>query len=254
MTSHKKVSIFTVAYDQDLEFLKLNLRSINKFCNGFHEHVIVIDDHNQDCIKTQEYLESINQKYYIDREAKRVKKGYIRQQYMKLMSDQYVSPDTDYICHVDCDNLYFEPHHVDIYFKDNLPIMGKQSWVDMSNRIFKPWTDKTLEFESDFNFMRRMPLVYPTSLTREVCSYIVSLKGDLIDYLNTLKTISEYNLLGAYAYRYKRDEFYWIDVKAQQSLWYKHSIPCRQFSSRKKNRRYIDLNQPNKIVEIIKKY
>ena len=167
-----KTSIITVTYDNDLEFLKYNLKSIQKFCKDYHENIVVIDDHENDCVKTQQYLESIDQKYFINSKAKEIKNGYIRQQYIKLFSEQYVSSDVDYICHVDADNIFIEHHTPDVYFKNNLPILGITKWIDMPQTVFKSCTDKTLCFESKHNFMRRMPLVYHACLD----NYVIILK------------------------------------------------------------------------------
>lgn len=245
-----KTSIITITYDRDLEYLKYNLQSIKKFCKGYHENIVVIDDHENDCKKTQEYLESIGQKYYINREAKKIKKGYIRQQYIKLFSEQYVSSDTDYICHVDSDNIFTNHHNPSVYFANNKPILGIQKWSQIENSFFKPYTDKTLEYESDYNFMRRMPLVYDFDLFPRLREYIINLKGELIDYLNTLKTISEYNLLGAYAFKFMPESFHWIDIVESDEEWKlaNHIFPCVQYSSKVNNPRYVEVEKFKNIL------
>ena len=246
-----KTSIITITYDKELEYLKYNLKSIQKFCHGYHENIIVIDDHENDCVETQKYLESIGQKYFVNREAKKIKQGYIRQQYIKLFSEQYVSSDTDYICHVDTDNIFTNHHDPSVYFNDGKPILGIQKWSEMPNTIFKPYTDQTMEYESDYNFMRRMPLVYDFDLFPRLREYIINLKGELIDYLNTLETISEYNLLGAFAYKFHQEKYYWVDTVAQKDLWLKQlKLPCIQYSSRQKNPRYIDIRKLKDLLKI----
>jgi len=244
-----KTSIITITYDKELEYLKYNLKSIQKFCHGYHENIVVIDDHENDCVEAQKYLESIGQKYFINREAKKIKQGYIRQQYIKLFSEQYVSSDTDYICHVDSDNIFIFDHDPSVYFKNDLPILGVKKWTDMPQTFFKSCTDKTLCLESHYNFMRRMPLVYNFNLFPRLREYIINLKGELIDYLNTLETISEYNLLGAFAYKFNRDSFYWIDVVERPDEWRQANkfFPCIQYSSRKNNPRYIEVENFKKI-------
>lgn len=245
-----KTSIITITYDKDLEFLKYNLKSIEKFCHGYHENIVVIDDHENDCLETQKYLELIGQKYFINKEAKKIKKGYIRQQYIKLFSEKYVSSEVDYICHVDSDNIFTDHHNPSVYFNDNNPILGMQKWKEMSNTVFKPWTDQTLEYKSDYNFMRRMPLVYHADLFPKLREYISNLKGDIIDYLNTLETISEYNLLGAYAFKFMPESFHWIDVLESEEEWKlaKHTLPCIQYSSRTNNPRYIGVEKFKSIL------
>lgn len=245
-----KTTIITVTYDKDLEYLKYNLMSVKKFCQGYHENVVVIDDYEKGGTKTRQYLDSIGQKYHINREAERIKKGYIRQQYIKLFSEQYVSHDTDYICHIDSDTIFTDYHDPSIYFNGDKPILGIQKWSQMPNTVFKPWTDQTLEYESDYNFMRRMPLVYHTDLFPKLREYISNLKGDIIDYLNTLETISEYNLLGAYAYKFTRESFCWIDVIESAKEWKQVNdfLPCTQYSSRTNNPRYIEVEKIDSLI------
>lgn len=247
-----KTSIITITYDKDLEYLKYNLKSIQKFCHGYHENIVVIDDHENDCIETQKYLESIGQKYFVNKEAKKIKKGYIRQQYIKLFSEQYVSSDTDYICHVDTDNIFTDHHDPSIYFNDGKPILGIQKWSEMPSTNFKSYTDQTLEYESDYNFMRKMPLVYNFDLFPRLREYIINLKGELIDYLNTLETISEYNLLGAFAYKFHRGSFYWVDTHQNKNEWQElnSKFPCTQYSNRRYEQphRYVDLSDPDNVI------
>ena len=238
-----KTTIFTVTYDKDLEYLKYNLMSVKKFCRGYHENVVVIDDYEKGGTKTRQYLDSIGQKYHINREAERIKKGYIRQQYIKLFSEQYVSRDTDYICHIDSDTIFTDYHDPSIYFKNGKPIIGIQKWSQSKNNYFKSCTDETLEFESEYNFMRRMPLVYNFNLFAKLRQYISNIKGEIIDYLNTLETISEFNLLGAYAYKFTRESFYWIDIVERSTEWKQmlNTYPCKHNSSHTESPRYIEV-------------
>jgi len=245
-----KTSIITITYDKELEYLKYNLKSIQKFCHGYHENIVVIDDHENDCVETQKYLESIGQKYFINREAKKIKEGYIRQQYIKLFSEQYASSDADYICHVDSDSIFTDHHDPSVYFNGNKPILGIRKWSQMPNTTFQRCTDQTLEYESDYNFMRRMPLVYHADLFPKLREYILNLKGDIIDYLNSVETISEYNLLGAYAFKFMPESFHWIDTLESDEEWKlaNHIFPCVQYSSRVNNPRYIEVEEFKSIL------
>ena len=129
------VSIITVAYDKDLEFLKYNLKSINKFCKGFYKNIVVIDNHNNDCEKTESYLREIGQPYFVNKEAKFVKSGYVRQQYIKFMADKYMPENCDYIAWVDCDNIFIKNQPPEVYFKNSLPIMVKCKYEDIQNKL-----------------------------------------------------------------------------------------------------------------------
>lgn len=265
-----KTSIITVTYDKDLEFLKYNLKSIKKFCKGYHENIVIIYDYKNDCSETQKYLDSIGQKYFINKESKHIDRGYIRQQYLKLNSDKYVSEDTDYICHIDSDSLFKKEHTPDVYFRNGKPILVKVLYEKLfpyvKNELggnpgpFKVWQDTTsaiMGLDVKYEFMFRMPLVYPKSLFKKTREYIQTRNGekDLVDILKDIKMMSEYNVLGAYAYEFMRDEFFWIDRWEQQSLisetTFRHIFG--QYSSREIQQadRYVDLSKKDNELDKI---
>lgn len=271
-----KTSIITVAYDKDLEFLKYNLKSIKKFCRGYHENVVVIDDHENDCLQTQKYLESIGQKYYINREAKFIKFGYVRQQYIKLHSHLYVSPETDYVCHVDSDSIFTKEHTPELYYFHNKPCLIKKTYAFIIEKIyqnelehkkhgfsgqadldvlaFKKWQSLTSKYSGidvQYEYMGAMPLVYPVDVHKGVKEYLEKLHGmSLLDLLKDLDIISEFNLIGAIADKYYQDKFYWIDGKHHHYYKkYRYSLfdIFGHYSNRKHHQpaRYIDLNDKN---------
>jgi len=248
-----KTSIITVTYDKDLEFLKYNLKSIKKFCQGYHENIIVIDDHNNDCTKTRKYLDSIEQKYIVNNEAKHLPIGYIRQQYMKYFMDDYLG-SIDYVCSVDSDNIFNGNNEPSCFFNNGLPVIGMQKWSDMKCHSFRQCANKTLGFDVPYNFMRRMPLVYPLWLFKEVRDYIEKEHSQsFLSYFRNLKHTSEYNILGAYAYKFHRDSFYWVDVIDDKEEWKSLAVPCTQYSNRKKGQphRYVDLSKKDNVIQQI---
>ena len=259
-----KTSIITVTYDKDLEFLKYNLKSIKKFCKGYHENIVVIDDHENDCVETQRYLDSIEQKYFINKDAKHVKQGYVRQQYMKLFSDLYVSSDTDYICHIDADSIFKQSHAPEIYFRDNKPMLVKNDYKKLiasqksAGNPTAPWerwrdmTSKFLNLKVKYEFMFKMPLVYPKNLTKQVRDYLEKIhKSSLLDLVKDLPIMSEYNIIGAYAYEFTPEDFFWIDrwenVEILRETDYEKLEIFGHYSSRELQQpaRYIDLNDKN---------
>ena len=251
-----KTSILIVTYDKDLEFLKYSLKSISKFCRLYNEVVVVIDDHENDCVETKKYLESIGQKYFINKEAKHITRGYIRQQYIKLYSEKYFDEKTDFVCHLDSDNIFNELNSPDVFFKGCKPVIGMQKWAEMPNNNFEESTNKTVGFDVDYNFMRRMPLVYPRCIFKELREFIISSHGDITTFLNSMKKFSEYNVIGAYCYKFHKDSFYWVDVVEDEKEWNKFAVPCVQYSNREKSQpyRYVDISKKgNAIEQIFKK-
>jgi hypothetical protein len=248
-----KISIVTITYDKDLEFLKYNLKLIKKFCRGYHENVVVIDDNGNDCKKTQEYLESIGQKYYINREAKKIQKGYIRQQYMGYYMDKYLDIDTDYVCCLDSDNIFTSHHNPSVYFKNNLPIMGMTKWKDMPNTLFKQSTEQVLGYESTYNFMRRMPFIYPVWVFAKIRDYIETLHSrTLEEYFRDIEICAEYCIWGDYLYKFFREHFYWVDTHQNKKEWDELNLkfPCTQYSNRRyaQPHRYVDLSDPSNVI------
>ena len=248
-----KTSIVTITYDKDLEFLKYNLKSIQKFCHGYHENIVVIDDHENDCIETQKYLESIGQKYFVNKEAKKIKKGYIRQQYMGYYMDNYLDNNTDYVCCLDSDNIFTSHHNPSIYFKNNLPIMGMTNWKDMPNTKFKPSTEQALGYESTYNFMRRMPFIYPIWSFEKIRNYLKSLHGCSIeDYFKDVELCAEYCIWGDYLFKFFKQHFHWVDTHQNKNEWQElnSQFPCTQYSNRRYEQphRYIDLSDPDNVI------
>lgn len=215
-----KFQLLTITYDKDLEWLKYCLKSIDKFAKKYSGHTIVIDD-NHDCQNTLLFLRENNIRFFVNKEAKTIKHGYIRQQYMKMICDQYVPEDTDWIIHIDSDSVFFEEHDPSIYFsKNNKPIMLMTPY-----NIFKdgevPWQKPTEEFIKDavkYEFMRRMPLIYPKWIFPEIREWIYkNHHKTLFQYLENKLPLefSEYNALGAYLYKHYRDLYEWIDTITQ---------------------------------------
>lgn len=266
-----KVTIFTVSYDDDLEFLKYNLKSIKKFCMGYHKNIVLIDDMNNSCKKTKEYLIEIGQPFFVDKEARKVKRGYVRQQYIKFMSDKYMPEGCEYICWVDSDNIFAKKHCPDVYFKKNKPIILKQKYKDIYRKIknrrgeeserdinaFRVWqetTSKLIGFEVEYEYMQSMPFVYPLETLKRFREYLERLHGkNLLEIMKNIDIMADANLIGAYCEKFEKDLFYWIDGH-HDPAFKKFIVERRDFyqhySSRKKEQphRYVDLNEENNII------
>ena len=94
-----KTSIFIKTCLKDLEWLSYSLRSIRKFCKGFHEVVIVADD---DCKGVIEPMLS-GERLLLSPVHHN---GYIQQQIIKCNAWVYVN-NPDAILYVDSDVIFF---------------------------------------------------------------------------------------------------------------------------------------------------
>lgn len=225
-----KVSVLTVTYDRDLEWLNKSWNSFNAFCKTYHSYNVVIDNHERDCAQSDQWLQHNNINYYIDTNARNVSKGYVRQQYMKFYSDLYVPDDTEWICHVDSDSIFYKEHTPEMYFnKDGKPTMLMTSyesikrdhpgedcthWQDIITEALK--LDEPIEYE----FMRRMPLIYPKWLFEEMRKWFISNHGvTILEYLKDVDNFTEYNFFGAYCWIYHREVYDWIDTADLSREW-----------------------------------
>ena len=213
-----KVSILTVTFDKDLHWFSQSYASQKTFCEGYHSYDVIIDDHENDCVQSEQYCKSENIRYHIDRQAKNIPVGYVRQQLMKFNSDLYVPEDTDWVCHVDSDSVFFEKHDPSIYFHDGRPIMLYTPYSAFDDGDAGDWqliTTNALKLSSpiEYEFMRRMPLLYPNWLTAEIRDWFKKNHNQsILDYLSKVENFSEYNFMGAYCWLYHRDLYHWVDT------------------------------------------
>lgn len=223
--TNKKVCNFTVTYKPDLELLKIQNKSVHKFCKNYSGFYYVIDDNNfkDDNDEIRNFLLSQqSNKIYKSSVCypveQQIHNGYIRQQYIKLRCDKYIEEDFDWVCMVDSDCVFFENNWPDMYFIDNKPIMLITPYESINETV--PWkktTEKFLQDRVDYEFMRRMPLIYPNFIFDEFREWVrKSHRQSLLDYLKQQKKFSEFNALGAYIYKYHRDLYTWIDTSCDE--------------------------------------
>lgn len=263
------ITILTVTYDKDLPYLKYNLKSIEKFCNNYFANIVIVDDHEDDCVETVKYLEEIGQPYVVDTDAKHVRRGYVRQQYMKLLADKHAPAGTEYISHVDSDSIFLQPHDTDLFFIDGKPMLLYSDYQTIYDHIretrppematrdikaFQVWQELTSRFVKqpmDLEYMATMPLVYPIEIHRLVREKLEDLhEMSLLNLLKDEPIISEFNLIGAVSDLYFKDYFSWVDKNKdpyfETFIKQIHSI-YGHYSSREKEQplRYVDLSCPD---------
>ena len=237
MDGKPNVAVLTVTFDNDLKWLDKSWRSYSAFCKNYSSYNVIIDDHEKDCEQSCGFLKANDINYHTDTEAKYITTGYVRQQYMKFFCDKYVPVDTDWICHVDSDSIFLEEHTPDVYFSESgKPIMLIESYdhinkthIGENNDHWRRIITDALKLEEpvEYEFMRRMPLIYPKWLFEEVRQWFIDNHGmTIFEYLNDLDTFSEYNFLGAYCWKYHHDLYEWVDIGNDSSEW--KDIPFMQ--------------------------
>lgn len=177
--------IFIKTYSRDHEYLKYCLASIEKFCTGFRQVVIVDSEHPQ---------------------------GYLDQQVQKLSA--HYRTDADFILFTDSDTLFTQPVTPDTFMVDGKPIWIHTPWTP-ELRAAVPWFEPMRKFageDTPSEFMRRQGFMVPRQALEALQLFCwAKHKCPLEDYIMGEKIFSEYNSLGAYCWKFMHDRFHWVD-------------------------------------------
>lgn len=206
------MDIFIRTYSEDLKWLTYSLQSINKFCTGFRNIIIVIPE------KQKNLLNSFN----LTREkiftCPDYKDDYLGQQITKLHADEY--SDADLFLYGDSDTLITKKLKPEYLFREEKPLILKTKYQSLGKSV--PWkkiTEKALGFEIEYEFMRRHPLVYYSSTLKALRNYIKQVhQKEISDYIQrqSNKSFSEFNTLGAYANKFENDRYYFQDTETEE--------------------------------------
>lgn len=155
---------------------------------------------------------------------------YLGQQVTKLHAD--LLSDADYICHVDSDCVFQRPTTPENLAGAGRPYVLMEPYARLDPHV--PWralTERFLGGKVTHEFMRRPPYTFPRWIYPELRDHCRALHGTTLeDYVlgRPPRGFSEFNALGAYAYRHHRDAFTWIDATHGSAP----PEPCRVFWSR----------------------
>lgn len=139
-----------------------------------------------------------------------------------MMEADLLVPDADVIYLVGSDCVFFADFGPDLYCRDGKPVVLMNSWEALStaNSPCMPWkrgTDRVLGFETPYEYMRRLPSVYPRSIfypMRQRVALIHSKPFDeyIIEGNKARRDTSEANILGAFGWAKMRETCHWLDV------------------------------------------
>jgi hypothetical protein len=103
---------------------------------------------------------------------------------------------------------------------DGKPMMLKTPYdqLDDQAKVWQSVTANYMGFNPDYEYMRRMPLVYPIDIYAKVRDYLTERHGPWEDWFPKIegRKLSEFNILGAYAERFMPEEFHWIDTSKEE--------------------------------------
>jgi hypothetical protein len=197
-------------YEKDAERLAFCLASIDRFCSGFEDVVVVCQEKAADIIRPVVEAAPVGRLKI----CPAYENDYMGQQVTKLRSPDYI--DTDYIFHVDSDCVFFEELKPEYYFFDGKPAMYFKSYdfFYRENRL-NPWqfvTSRLARRQVDFEFMALFPLVYPKQMYRDMEAWFLATNEysyeDIEHNLTTKNQFSEFNLMGAFSYYFGGEKYH----------------------------------------------
>ncbi len=196
------IDIFIRTYYKDFDILFYCLYSIKKYCKNYRDIIICIKEKDYNLFSKRFDLEGLK---IIKEHNYDNKIDYVGQQISKLYAD--IWSDAEYFYYVDSDCIFYkEVDIIESYFNDRKPIIWKDYWKDSGPAICWQPCLKYLDLNTEFEFMRRLPQVYPSKCLKDIRRYIEEKTGK--DFINGCIFIfekykfSEFNIMGSFIYNF----------------------------------------------------
>ncbi|WP_347331862.1 DUF6492 family protein [Marinimicrobium locisalis] len=139
---------------------------------------------------------------------------YLGQQITKLYADIYSSAEL--ICHVDSDCVFHQDVTPEALAPGGRPTVYTRARQELPRHW--PWTAPTTNFlgwTPELDFMQYPPFTFPRWLYADVRQFCERTKGCTLEQwiqAQPARGFSEFNVMGAFAYRYHPEKFEWVDV------------------------------------------
>jgi len=199
---HASVDLFIRSYKKDFEWLWYCLKSCAKSAKGFRQIHVVVPDGDQ-----QELNHLTLEKVHT---CPRYEEDYLGQQVTKLNADLYSG--ADFICHIDSDTVWLHDVSPNDFIHQGKAIMYYEPYDKIGKCPWQPIVQEALGWKPEFEFMRRPPHIYPRWIYKEMRDFLQATHKMLFDtFIATRpeRKFSEYNTLGAYAWKHHKDKFDW---------------------------------------------
>ncbi len=218
------IDIFIRTYKRDFQLLKCTIYSILKYVKSFRSIIITvrIKEYN-DIINTLKlegfYMRNIEKFKIIGTPNFNDDMDYFGQQITKLHADVYT--DAEYIMFIDSDCVFYDNFDIEkeMFDDENKVILLIDKWENLP-KMYDVWKTflQVCDFKTDFEFMRRLPLLYPSKILKNIREYMSSKYN--VEFVNAClqiynstnlylphKYFSEFNLIGTYSYIYEPNYF-----------------------------------------------
>ncbi len=210
-----RTSIFIRSYEKDFKWLVYCVKSIRKYCVGFRDVILAVPDVHVSGIP-DEVRELVDLVVPIAEQTH----GYIAQQITKLQAHRYT--DSEQILFVDSDCVVQCECSPEDWMQNGKPLLLREHYDRLTGtkhfnaRKWKKITQDALGFEVEFEYMRRVPILFcrQTLIDLELDypgmeAYCLRVEGH---------EFSEFNVIGAFAAKKHPDLYSIVDVHDGMSL------------------------------------
>ncbi len=150
------------------------------------------------------------------------REGYDRQQYNMFWADNYTT--SDYIGFVDTDTIFTTYIDREDLFEDGKPVINAKGAITreaIPTRWFQS-TNRTMHMLESLTCMAYFPVIIKRTHLRDIRDYIAKLHGMSFDeafyrIITLDKNYSQFNIMCAYLWKFKREEYKWY-VRMMQLL------------------------------------
>jgi hypothetical protein len=193
-----KTTIYIKSYKRDLPWLEYCAKSIEKYCTGFHNILLVLDEG----MEKPNFIPDEWEIHYWPKYKKCA--GYLQQQIAKMSAHLISKKEPEAILYVDSDSVFNTPCTPNNWTHDNKPILLKKSYAKLAaDRIsykatcWRPITKNITGIDVQYEYMRRMPIIFKTETIELTRRTILDKLRKII--LGEIKEFSEFNAIGAIA-------------------------------------------------------
>lgn len=220
-----KHQFLIASYRKDFPWLKYCLRSLARYSTGFLTPVVAIPSED-----IEEFNATVDDTKLLARLKVFNGPGFGRAQ-ASMMSGDLLCPEADYVWLLGSDCLATRPFSpADYCGEDGRPVMLWNSWEHMEKYsketlFWRLGVEKAVGSPSHGEFMRRLPIAYPSALFAATRRLVVAHCNPLglhnIDKtfneivfhrVNQCRNFSESNVMGEIGYRYFRSAYNWVNI------------------------------------------
>lgn len=222
----------------DFDWLRWCMKGIRRHCTGFSGVTLAIPGRDAELLKpiSNEHAEAKSGiKLRVKMFDEPPGKGFLMHEAMMASADKLVPKGTDFVLHVDADVIFKEAVTPDEYVRNGKPVYVWRSYDSLSETRngqkvvsdclqWKAPTEVQLGFAVEQYTMTRHPSCFPISFYKKYREHIEMVHNmPFKDYMLSGRNEHpadrmDFTGMGAWAFKFMQDDFYWIDISGGNHL------------------------------------